>query len=109
GISVVVREDEDIAALLASFGASATLAAWEDRRSRRAQYVASGSGRQFGSANRLRSEAAAAATAAEVERALKVLGDDAPAQLVQAGKLRIEHRLVSLEQLAQLADPPTTK
>lgn len=109
GISVVVREDEDIAGLLASFGASATLAAWEDRRSRRAQNAASGAARQFGSANRLRSEAAAAATAAEVERALTVLGDDAPAQLVQAGRLRIEHRLVSLEQLAQLADPPTTK
>ena len=109
GMSVVVREPEDIAALLARMGAPATLTAWEARRSRRAQCIASGSRRQFGSANRLRSEAAAAATAVEVERALKVLGDDAPAQLVQAGRLRIEHRLVSLEQLAQLADPPTTK
>lgn len=108
-ISVVVRESDDIVALLRRMGAHAVLTAWEGRRSRKLECVAGGSRSQFGSANRVRSEAAAEATAVEVERALAVLGDGAPAQLVHAGRLRIEHRLVSLEQLAQLADPPTTK
>jgi DNA-binding protein WhiA len=44
-----------------------------------------------------------------VERALEILGSDAPEHLTVAGRLRIEHRQASLEELGQLANPPLTK
>ena len=44
-----------------------------------------------------------------MERAFEILGDDVPEHLVQAGRLRIEHRQASLEELGQLSDPPLTK
>jgi DNA-binding protein WhiA len=44
-----------------------------------------------------------------VERALEILGGEAPEHLTIAGQLRIEHRQASLEELGQLADPPLTK
>jgi DNA-binding protein WhiA len=44
-----------------------------------------------------------------VERALEILGSDAPEHLTVAGRLRTEHRQASLEELGQLADPPLTK
>ena len=43
-----------------------------------------------------------------MQRALEILGDDLPTP-GQAGKLRLEHRQASLEELGQLADPPMTK
>src|SRR5690349_2478654 len=46
---------------------------------------------------------------ARVERALEILGGDAPEHLTVAGLLRIEHRQASLEELGQLADPQLTK
>ena len=46
---------------------------------------------------------------ARVERALEILGDDAPDHLLQAGRLRREHANASLEELGALADPPMTK
>jgi DNA-binding protein WhiA len=44
-----------------------------------------------------------------VERALEILGGDAPEHLTVAGLLRIQHRQASLEELGQLADPQLTK
>jgi cell division protein WhiA len=44
-----------------------------------------------------------------VERALEILGTDAPDHLVMAGWLRVANRQASLEELGQLADPPLTK
>jgi DNA-binding protein WhiA len=44
-----------------------------------------------------------------VERALELLGPEAPEHLVSAGQLRLKHRQASLEELGQLADPPMTK
>jgi DNA-binding protein WhiA len=44
-----------------------------------------------------------------VERALEILGDEVPEHLQEAGRLRIEHRQASLEELGRLADPPLTK
>ena len=44
-----------------------------------------------------------------MERALEILGTDAPEHLTTAGMLRIEHRQASLEELGQLADPQLTK
>ncbi|GAA3469105.1 hypothetical protein GCM10018965_036580 [Nonomuraea roseola] len=44
-----------------------------------------------------------------MQRALEILGDDAPDHLVIAGRLRVEHKQASLEELGQIADPPLTK
>ena len=42
-------------------------------------------------------------------RALEILGEEAPDHLVIAGRLRVEHKQASLEELGQIADPPLTK
>jgi DNA-binding protein WhiA len=44
-----------------------------------------------------------------VHRALEILGDDLPDHLAEAGRLRLEHKQASLEELGQLAVPPMTK
>jgi DNA-binding protein WhiA len=63
----------------------------------------------FDDANLRRSARAAVAAGARVARALEILGDDAPEHLVSAGRLRLEHKQASLEELGQLAEPPLTK
>lgn len=105
---VVMRNADDIGDLMARMGAQQASAAWNQRR-RRKPARTDRSPERFDDANRRRAELAAASTAALVERALTILGDTAPDHLAQAGRLRIEHRLASLEQLAALADPPLSK
>ena len=63
----------------------------------------------FDDANLRRSARAAVAAGARVERALEILGDEAPEHLLQAGKLRLEHKQASLEELGALSDPVMTK
>ncbi|MGH3342105.1 MAG: DNA-binding protein WhiA, partial [Carbonactinosporaceae bacterium] len=63
----------------------------------------------FDDANLRRSARAAVAAGARVERALEILGDEVPQHLACAGRLRLEHRQASLEELGALADPPLTK
>ena len=40
---------------------------------------------------------------------MHILGSDAPEHLLQAGRLRLEHKQASLEELGSLSDPPMTK
>jgi len=40
---------------------------------------------------------------------MEILGADAPEHLLSAGRLRMQHPQVSLEDLGLLADPPMTK
>ena len=47
--------------------------------------------------------------AARVARALEILGEEVPEHLAAAGRLRMEHKQASLEELGALADPPLTK
>mgnify|MGYP003351557096 CR=1 FL=1 len=56
-----------------------------------------------------RSARAAVAAGARVERALEILAEDVPEHLREAGRLRLEHKQASLEELGQLAVPPMTK
>ncbi len=44
-----------------------------------------------------------------MQRALLILGDQVPKNLVAAAALRMTHRQVSLEALGQMMDPPMTK
>jgi DNA-binding protein WhiA len=104
---VVIRDGEAIAAMLTRLGAHDSVLAWEERRMRRE--VRANRLANFDDANLRRSARAAVAAGARVERALEILGPDAPDHLVMAGRLRVANRQASLEELGQLADPPLTK
>lgn len=106
---VVVRDGEAIRAALVAMGAEHTAQEWERVRQRRE--VRAGVNRlvNFDDANLRRSAQAAVAACARVERALEILGDDIPAHLNEAGRLRLAHRDASLDELGRHAEPPLTK
>lgn len=106
---VVVRDGEAISALLSRMGAVETLKIWGERRSRRESRGTANRLANFDDANLRRSARAAVASGARVERAFEILGEDVPEHLVQAGRLRIEHKQASLEELGQLSEPQLTK
>ncbi len=106
---VVVRDGDAIGALLIRLGAHDSVLAWEERRLRREVRATANRLANFDDANLRRSARAAVAAGARVERALEILGDDVPEHLQQAGRLRLEHKQASLEELGQLSDPPLTK
>ncbi|MGI5487372.1 DNA-binding protein WhiA [Microtetraspora malaysiensis] len=106
---VVVRDGDAISALLTRLGAHDSVLAWEERRMRREVRATANRLANFDDANLRRSARAAVAAGARVQRALEILGDDAPEHLVIAGRLRVEHKQASLEELGQIADPPLTK
>jgi DNA-binding protein WhiA len=106
---VVIRDGDAIGALLTRMGAHDTVLVWEERRMRREVRGTANRLANFDDANLRRSARAAVAAGARVERAFEILGDDIPEHLVQAGRLRLEHKQASLEELGQLSDPPLTK
>jgi hypothetical protein len=106
---VVIRDGEVIAAMLTRLGAHEAVLAWEERRMRREVRATANRLANFDDANLRRSARAAVAAGARVERALEILGPDAPDHLTMAGHLRMAHRQASLEELGALADPPLTK
>ena len=106
---VVVRDGDAIGVLLTRLGAHEAVLAWEDRRMRREVRATANRLANFDDANLRRSARAAVAAGARVERALAILGDDAPEHLLVAGRLRRAHANASLEELGALADPPMTK
>jgi DNA-binding protein WhiA len=106
---VVIRDGEAISAMLTRLGAHDSVLAWEERRMRREVRATANRLANFDDANLRRSARAAVASAARVSRALDLLGGDIPGHLLTAGRLRLEHRQASLEELGQLADPPLTK
>ena len=106
---VVIRDGDPIVAMLTRLGAPKAVLAWQEHRIRR---PARGTGSRpgtFEEANLRRSVRAAAAAAARLERAMEILGPDVPEHLHAAGRLRLAHEQVSLEELGRLADPPMTK
>ena len=105
----VVRDGDAIGTLLTRMGAQETRLTWEERRMRREVRATANRLANFDDANLRRSARAAVAAAARVERALEILGDSVPDHLASAGKLRVEHRQASLEELGRLADPQMTK
>jgi cell division protein WhiA len=106
---VVIRDGDAIGALLTRLGAHGSLMAWEERRMRREVRATANRLANFDDANLRRSARAAVAAGARVERALEILGDEVPDHLRQAGRLRLEHKQASLEELGQLHQPPLTK
>ncbi len=106
---VVIRDGDAIGALLTRLGAHASLLAWEERRMRREVRATANRLANFDDANLRRSARAAVAAGARVQRAMEILGDEIPDHLAMAGRLRVQHRQASLEELGALADPPMTK
>jgi len=106
---VVVRDGDAIGALLTRIGAHDSVMAWEERRMRREVRATANRLANFDDANLRRSARAAVAAGARVERAMEILGADAPDHLLNAGRLRLEHKQASLEELGSLSDPPMTK
>src|SRR5512132_3807290 len=106
---VVIRDGDDIGALLTRLGAHDAVLAWEERRMRREVRATANRLANFDDANLRRSARAAVAAGARVERALEILASDAPEHLLVAGRLRLEFGQASLEELGQRADPPMTK
>ncbi|MHA3702355.1 DNA-binding protein WhiA [Jatrophihabitans sp. YIM 134969] len=106
---VVVRDGDTIGALLTRIGAQESFMAWEERRMRREVRATANRLANFDDANLRRSARAAVAAGARVERAMEILADDAPGHLLEAGRLRVEHKQASLEELGALSDPPMTK
>jgi DNA-binding protein WhiA len=106
---VVIRDGDAIGAMLTRLGAHDAVMVWEERRMRREVRGTANRLANFDDANLRRSARAAVAAGARVERAFEILGDDVPDHLLEAGRLRLEHKQASLEELGQLADPPLTK
>ena len=106
---VVIRDGEAIGTLLTRMGAQDTRLVWEERRMRREVRATANRLANFDDANLRRSARAAVAAAARVERALEILGNTVPDHLSAAGRLRVEHRQASLEELGRLAEPQMTK
>ena len=106
---VVIRDGDAIGQLLTRLGAHESLLAWEERRMRREVRATANRLANFDDANLRRSARAAVAAGARVERALEILGDDIPEHLQLAGRLRLEHKQASLEELGQLHEPVLTK
>ena len=106
---VVVRDGDAIGALLTRMGAQVTRLSWEKKRVKREAHDTSRRLDNFDDANLRRSARAAVTAAARVDRAMEILGDDVPEHLADAGRLRVQHREASLEELGRLAAPPMTK
>lgn len=106
---VVVREGDAIAAMLTHMGSHTQVLRWEEMRLRREVRATANRLANFDDANLRRSAQAAVAAGARVARALEILGDDIPDHLSYAGKLRLEHKQASLDELGHLANPPMTK
>lgn len=106
---VVVRDGDAISALLTRMGAHDAVLEWEEKRMRREVRGTANRLANFDDANLRRSARAAVAAGARVQRAFEILGDEVPEHLEQAGRLRMEHKQASLEELGNLSVPPLTK
>lgn len=106
---VVIRDGETISLLLSRMGAPHMLTQWKEQKTHREVRANANRLANFDDANLRRSAQAAVAAGARVERALEILGDQAPEHLRYAGELRVSHRQASLDELGRLADPPMTK
>ena len=106
---VVIRDADAIAQLLTRMGAHQTLLVWEERRMRKEVRATANRLANFDDANLRRSAQAAVAAGARVERALAILGEEVPEHLEYAGRLRLQHKQASLDELGRLAEPAMTK
>ena len=105
----MVRDGDAIGALLTRMGAHDTVLAWEERRMRREVRATANRLANFDDANLRRSARAAVAAGARVERALEILGDDAPEHLPPPAGCGWSTGRLRWRSSASCADPPMTK
>lgn len=106
GVSrVLVRDADDIGRLLTAMGATGGRMLWERHCARQTMIRRA----HLANANTVRATRAAVSTAAKVAEALELLGDTVPDHLADTGRLRIERKNASLEELGRASDPPLTK
>lgn len=109
GFRVVIRDAEAISAFLTYMGATASLQKWSEARATREVRANANRLVNFDDANLRRSAQAAVAACARVQRAFEILGDDIPDHLAYAGRLRLDNREASLDELGHFATPVMTK
>ncbi len=109
GFRVVIRDAEAISAFLTYIGATTSLDKWTEARATREVRANANRLVNFDDANLRRSAQAAVAACARVERAFAILGDDIPDHLAYAGRLRLDNREASLDELGHYATPVMTK
>jgi DNA-binding protein WhiA len=102
GEQVLIRDADSIVAMMLRMGLRNAVAEWERRGVRQRND-------NLTNANSRRSAEASVENCTKVEWALTLLGDDAPKNLAETGKLRLAHRDASLEELGRYANPPLTK
>jgi DNA-binding protein WhiA len=109
GFRVVIRDAEAISAFLTYIGATTSLAKWSEARATREVRANANRLVNFDEANLRRSAQAAVASCARVERAFEILGTEIPDHLAYAGRLRLDNREASLDELGHYATPIMTK
>ena len=107
---MAVRDGAQVGELLERIGAADGARGWQQSAPPQpARRSAPAPGLGFDGANLQRAVLAALAATARVRAALAILGADAPAHLLETGRLRLAHPQATLEQLGARADPPMSK
>jgi DNA-binding protein WhiA len=109
GFRVVIRDVDAISSFLTYIGATTSLDKWSEARATREVRANANRLVNFDDANLRRSAQAAVAACARVERAFEILGEDIPDHLAYAGRLRLDNREASLDELGHYATPVMTK
>jgi DNA-binding protein WhiA len=109
GFRVVIRDADAISSFLTYLGAATSLDKWSEARATREVRANANRLVNFDDANLRRSAQAAVAACARVERAFEILGDGIPDHLAYAGRLRLDNREASLDELGHFATPVMTK
>jgi hypothetical protein len=117
GVRVVITDPKQVAALLTAAGAPRAASSWAATAAAERAVSQRATERHFPGTvaatlaghNHQRSQHAAHHNIAAARRALTLFADTLPAELAEAGRLRLAHPSASLAELAELADPPITK
>ena len=108
-IHIIIRDSETVERMLLLMGATRTSREWSVKRVDGESRSKANRLANFDDSNMRRSAKAAVKASKKIKRAFRILGDEIPQNLRDAGQLRIQHKDASLRQLGQLADPPISK
>lgn len=108
-VCVMITEREFVIAMLIAMGAPECARIWSERWQRWQRRVVAAQGASNVEANVRRAARAGILVSARCERALEILGDDAPHHLIHAGRLRVGNRQASLDELGQMYSPVLSK
>lgn len=104
-----LRENKEVAEFLRVMGAPDAAGEWVEACKLRETRANANRLVNFDDANLRRSAQAAVLACARVERAFEILGGNVPEHLLSAGRLRLEYKDASLDDLGARAQPKLTK